>query len=484
MMRAPLLALAVALPALADTGNAVCARCHAAIARQYEQTGMARTSGRAGQTSPKEQFNHPNVTPDYRIHLGAASRQLEFFLGSGHIGRSYLFRKAGQLFQAPYSYYSAPAKWDLSPGYETKPYPELTRAVEPACLQCHASRLQPPAAAQPFLQPGVGCERCHGPGDRHAAAPAKANIVNPARLAPRARDSVCAQCHLTGAARVARAGRERFSYTPGQLLSDSIAVFVSPNPDISATSHYEKLAASQCKQRTGDALWCGSCHQPHSDTSPIYYNNKCISCHTTKPCQAGHKQDCVSCHMPKRAGERSIEHLAFTDHSIPRRPRTPQPTVIINELKEFWTGQATPRDTALAYAAAGLDSAVDLLRQAAPAHPTDIPLQLQLAQSYERRSEDAIAAAIYERVLKLDSANTTALINLGIFYIRNGKASQAMSLWQRALAATPALVNARLNLAVAQAQSGNSAAARKSLELLLDYEPQHPAALRLLQQLP
>jgi tetratricopeptide (TPR) repeat protein len=483
MIRA-LLALALALPAFADTGNAVCARCHAAIARQYEQTGMARTSGRAGQASPREQFNHPNITPDYRIHLDTAARQLEFFLGSGHIGRSYLFRKSGQLFQSPYSYYSAPQKWALSPGYETKPYPELTRAVEPACLQCHASRLQPAASAQPFLQPGVGCERCHGPGERHVAAPARANIVNPARLAPRARDSVCAQCHLTGAARVARAGRERFSYTPGQLLSDSIAVFVSAQSDISATSHYEKLAASQCKQRTGDALWCGSCHQPHSDSSPNYYNSRCQSCHTTKSCQAGHKQDCIACHMPKRAGERSIEHLAFTDHSIPRRPRTPQSQSISNDLKEFWTGQASPRDTALASASAGLDAAFDLLRQAAPAHPADVPLQLQLAQYYERRGEAAPAAALYERILKLDPANTTALINLGIYYISNGKPPQAISLWQRALAANPALVNARLNLAVAQAQSGDTAAARKSLALLLDYEPQHPAALRLLQQLP
>lgn len=103
--------LIAALPVWADTGNAVFARCHAAIDRQYAQTGMVQSSGRTGAPGFKESFGHANVTSTYELQLGGATRQLECFLGSGRIGRSYLFRKNGQLVQSPLSYYSEPKKW-------------------------------------------------------------------------------------------------------------------------------------------------------------------------------------------------------------------------------------------------------------------------------------------------------------------------------------------------------------------------------------
>ena len=469
-MRA-LLVFIAALPVWADTGNAVCARCHAAIARQYAQTGMAQSSGRTGAPGFKEAFGHLNVTSNYELQLGGASRQLEWFLGSGRIGRSYLFRKNGQLFQSPLSYYSEPKKWDISPGYENKPYMELTRAVEPACLQCHTSR------DRPFRDPGVTCERCHGPGDQHAAQPTKRNIVNPVKLPAEQRDSVCAQCHLTGAARVARVGG---AYTPGEKLSDSIAVFVQNASDVSATSHFEKLARSRCKQASGNKLWCGSCHTPHADSTPAHYRQQCQSCHAPGACKANAGDDCIACHMPKRAGAQSISHLAFTDHAIPRRAGAAVDPPASGTLKEFWTGIANPRDTALAYAAAGLDSAYPLLEQAAKTNPKDLPLLLQLAQF----SQEEKAAALYTQILQLDPANNTAAVNLGIHQIRQGKPKEAMALWLRALTRNPSLIGARMNLAVAQYQSGDPAAARLSLKAVLDYDPDHPAARRMLEQIP
>jgi hypothetical protein len=478
-MRA-LLVFIAALPVLADTGNAVCARCHAAIAKNYAATGMAQTSGRTGQSAFKEQFGHPNVTPTYQLQIEGATRQLEYFLGSGHIGRSYLFRKAGQLFQAPLSYYSAPKKWDTSPGYETKPYPELTRAVEPACLQCHAS------PSRPFVDSGVTCERCHGPGEKHAAAPGKRNIVNPASLPAEQRDSVCAQCHLTGAARIARPGRARGAFTPGEKLSDSIAVFIWDTPEgvePTATSHFEKLNRSRCRQSSGEKLWCGTCHEAHTDSTPAHYNQQCQTCHTEKKCTGSQSQNCIDCHMPKRAAARSVEHLAFTDHAIPHRPTEPS-TQTAQALREFWTGQASPRDTALAYAAANLDAAYPLLEEAAKANAKDIPLLLQLAQYHERGNAEEKAEKLYAQILLADPANTTAAVNLGTYKIRQGNAKEAMALWLQALARNPALISARLNLAVAQYQSGNPAAAKANLKTVLDYEPAHPAALRMLAQLP
>jgi hypothetical protein len=46
-------------------------------------------------------------------------------------------------FPQSMAWYAARAAWDLSPGYELSKQLFLTRPVELACLQCHASGLQP-----------------------------------------------------------------------------------------------------------------------------------------------------------------------------------------------------------------------------------------------------------------------------------------------------------------------------------------------------
>jgi tetratricopeptide (TPR) repeat protein len=250
-----------------------------------------------------------------------------------------------------------------------------------------------------------------------------------------------------------------------------------------ATSHFEKLNRSRCRQASGEKLWCGTCHEAHTDSTPAHYNQQCQSCHAEKKCTGSQSQNCIDCHMPKRAAARSVEHLAFTDHAIPRRP-TPPSTQTAQSLREFWTGQSNPRDTALAYAAANLDSAYPLLEEAAKANPKDIPLLLQLALYHERGNAEEKAEKLYGQILQIDPANTTAAVNVGTYRIRQGSAKEAMALWLQALARNPALISARLNLAVAQYQSGNSAAAKASLKTVLDYEPAHPAALRMLAQIP
>ena len=91
-------------------------------------------------------------------------------------------------------------------------------------------------------------------------------MVNPAKLAAERRDSVCAQCHLSGEVRVMRPGAAWDSYRAGDRLADSMTVFVRAgvSPGMRVTSHFEKLAQSACKRASGDRLWCGSCHDPHA----------------------------------------------------------------------------------------------------------------------------------------------------------------------------------------------------------------------------
>ena len=263
-----------------ETGSAVCATCHREIADAYRTTGMARSSGEVTGIESEGSFAHKPSGVRYRVYRKDAaawfsfdlgdvhgSRRLEYFIGSGTVGRSYLYSVDGFLYQAPVSWYSAPAKWDLSPGYQQYDPLYLTRGIEPVCLQCHASGVQAVAGTAngyrvpPFREGGVSCERCHGAGDAHVAGRGK--MINPAKLTPDRRDSICAQCHLSGEARIARAGMDG-TFRPGDLLSDSLVVFEwSGNADMNVTSHFERLSESACKKASGDRLWCGSCHDPH-----------------------------------------------------------------------------------------------------------------------------------------------------------------------------------------------------------------------------
>ena len=418
----------------------------------------------------------------------SASRALDWFIGSGHVGRNYLYARDGFLFQAPISYYSLAGRFAASPGYQQKPTIELTRPVTTACLQCHASRLQPVAGtanrfgAEPFLEGGVSCERCHGPGQQHVERAGQGVMVNPAKLPPARRDSICAQCHLTGAARVARVDPAQ-RYRPGDRLSDSIAVFVwggSGAAATSATNHFEQLASSACQRVAGAKLWCRTCHPVHGKAVEV--KTVCLGCHVSSKHKEENDGNCTACHMPRRVTEMG-DHVAYTDHSIARRPRPADVAPARVELRPFGGAKYDARDLALAYASAGVGAkALELLEKAAAQSPQDTAVLLQLAQLHDRAGQEEKAVPLYERVLRLDPGETTAAINLGGSLMKRSRTREAMALWESALRRNPGLIEARLNLAVARFRAGERDAALAELKLALEWEPDHAVARQLLDE--
>lgn len=276
-------------------GSRSCEPCHTQIYRSYVRTAMAASSGQAGigrrtETFTSSRFSDARSVYTYSVSLArdsllltiqkigsaneATTRRLAYFVGSGAVARSYLLDVDGFLYEAPVSYYAASQKWSFAPGYERYSYPFLARAVPPGCLECHASGVLPITDTQngyerpPFLEGGVSCERCHGPGLAHVRSAKPADIVNPAKLDPSRRDSVCDQCHLAGDVRIQRAGASA-EFHAGEKFSDWVAVFArdaGPN-QMTVTSHAANLAQSACKRASGDRLWCGSCHDAHSTPS-------------------------------------------------------------------------------------------------------------------------------------------------------------------------------------------------------------------------
>jgi hypothetical protein len=499
----------------AEVGSKACAACHAEIFARYSATGMATSSGLVGTGRFQENFDSAAFTDEasgaaYKIGKAGGKyeflfsksapalegkRDLEWFVGSGGIGRSYLFSVDGFLFQSPVSYYSSASRWGVSPGYQGKRTIDVTRGVETGCLQCHSSRINPAGgipnrfANPPFEEGGVSCERCHGSGRVHIERLGKGSIVNPAKLDPVRRDSICAQCHLTGVARIARGS----SYRPGEPLSNSLAVFVwgdTASSELTATSHGEKLQQSRCKQVSGDRLWCGTCHDPHSPPpaaqAGTYFRQKCLSCHKAEICKRG--EDCASCHMPK--GEvQTGEHIAFTDHSIPRTTGIRRQPVGKHELVSFWKIPVDERDLALAYAVVApvasevRSRAFELLKEAATRAPRDVMVLSQLAQFHDKMGDEEAAMALCERILRIDSSHPAAAANLATFLIKRGRATEAISLWEKALVRNPAATGTRMNLAVTQYRSGNLNGAAETLKKALEFDPDHELARKLLTEI-
>jgi len=428
-------------------------------------------------------------------------RELAYFVGSGAVARSYLIAVDGFLYEAPATYYSRQRSWGLSPGYDRYPYPFLTRAIAPACLECHATGVQPVQDTQngyqstPFLEGGVGCERCHGPGAAHAASGKAMDIVNPARLPAEQRDSVCAQCHLSGEIRVEHAGKSMSDFIAGAKLSDFAVAFVraTTSPGMKVTSHVENLAQSACNRESGNRLWCGTCHDPHYVPSPAekaaWFRSKCQACHVASECQ--HGNNCIACHMPA-SSVIDAEHVVYTDHSIPRRPvpRDRKPPAEA-PLVGFGGVPVNARDQGLAYAIVALREqnagysarAFDLLREAERQNPNEPQTLSYLADLYKSRKDDGNAALLYRSLYTIDPTQSIAPANLGAYQMEQGQYEEAIRFFEEALKISPALVLVRLNLARALIQLGQKAEARSVLEKALEFNPSFTAARKLLDQI-
>ena len=488
---------------------------------------MAHSSGRVGMAETLERFDTAGFRDSqnaytYRVSRQGAiysfefrqqgarqpiegRRQLDYFVGSGHAARSYLLNVDGFLYEAPVAYYTSTNSWNAAPGYAAYDYPYLNRTVLPGCLQCHASGIQPISgtqnafAAPPFREGGVGCERCHGPGSEHIAAGKP--MINPARLAAAERDSICEQCHLSGEVRVPKAGKDELTFQPGDRLADSVTVFVrgGSGARMRVTSHVEDLAQSACKKASGEKLWCGTCHDPHAMPAAAemaaYFRSKCLTCHQSSQCRAAPaarqatSDDCITCHMPRNPTT-DVDHVVFTDHSIPRRKASVTTPATDAILTPFAGGPAGARDLGLAYAILGqrehveayLERAFGLLQEAAARGEADAQALAYLAEFYRDRKDDAHALPLYEQSWSLDSTQAPVAAALGAYRMQRGNLEEAIRFWNQALAINPALLLVRANLATALQRTGHPDQAQAVMRKALEFNPSFQEARDFLER--
>ena len=535
LVYALLVAIASGAEGAESVGSQACASCHAAIYRSFMRTQIAQSSGPVGTAEAKEQFDRTEFRDSsgafaYTVGRDAGGyyfefrqqvtsqrpvtspaiegrRPLAYFVGSGTAARSYIINVDGFFYEAPVAYFRSLASWRSAPGVAQLDYPYLTRPILPGCLQCHASGIRRIAGTQnayaspPFSEGGVACERCHGPGSDHISTGKP--MVNPVKLAAAARDSICEQCHLSGEIRVPKVGKDEPVLNPGDRLADSLSVFVRAGSEaqLRVTSHAENLAQSVCKRMSGEKLWCGTCHDPHSVPTPAekvaYFRGKCLTCHQTSSCSAAQAlrrangDNCAGCHMPRNPTS-DIDHVVFTDHAIPRRPASVSASPsMYADLVPFGGGKTSARDLGLAYVMVGLregnptylDRAFRLLQDAVAQGARDPQTLLYLAQLYRDRSDDAHARPLYEEVWRMDGEQYAAGAALGAYQMQAGNFEEAIRLWRQTLAISPALLLVRQNLATALLRTGRPDQAQEALRKALEFNPSFQPAKDLLNQI-
>ncbi|HEX6728781.1 MAG TPA: multiheme c-type cytochrome [Pyrinomonadaceae bacterium] len=242
---------------------------------------------------------------------------IEYAIGQGRMGQTYVLRHNGNFYESRVSFYNDIRGLDFTIGSPRSVPSSLDEAFGRRlassevvnCFSCHATGATSGQQLQlDNLTHGVRCETCHGPGAPHVAAikdgePGSQLIFNPGRLGgDEQTQQFCAACHR---------GNDEFSSLQKMGMDN---VRFQPY----------RIFHSNCYSDDQN-IRCTACHNPHEPLreGAAYYDSRCLACHTLKgqqnisgkssSCPVATK-DCVSCHMPKV--EIKNAHFAFTDHYI------------------------------------------------------------------------------------------------------------------------------------------------------------------------
>jgi photosynthetic reaction center cytochrome c subunit len=475
-------------------GASRCQFCHRSEVEGYARSAMAHSLRRAGHepdgtvdTPDAKITMHSSLTGYWqRLQSGGdiATYRIDYVIGSGNHASGYLLDLADHLFQSPVAYYKSRHAYDLAPGYEGLPNPDFTRPVADGCLFCHSgTALHISGTSNQYRSPAfsaeaITCERCHGSAEKHLRDPRAGTIINPAKLEPAARDSVCEQCHLLGVGRVLNPGEKFGDFRPGQRLEDIFTTYCNALPPgteagkFKVISHVEQLARSTCARKSNAQLWCGTCHDPHNTPlEPVqFYRSKCLSCHTGKfsGSHPGRNSNCISCHMPRRDAKDG-GHTAFTDHRIQRHPE-PQPDLPGDLDITAWREPATDlqkRNLGIAYVNVGAERrsppflirGYGMLTEVQNQFSTDHEVFTAMGTALLLAKQSSEAELAFERALQLNPDSVTGETNAASAYLQAGDLGRAIAHLERAVAIDPLHLPADAPLIDLYKRQGNLAKA-------------------------
>jgi len=551
------------------TEPSACRPCHQAIFDRYAATPMGRsfylpdpkrdvaawnnaTFHHKASNQHFEMFRRDGkpFVRRFRIENGRRAdlleREVTHVMGSGERAVSLLHQTPeGRIYELPVAWYSQEKAWAMAPGYDRPHHAGFSRQVNHKCMFCHNAYVDvPPQTARTGwdadvlfprnLPLGIDCQRCHGPGARHAATKSPSDIIHPGKLSPQRSLEVCMQCHYeTTTFRLPesyrRFGRPFYSYRPGEPLGDYIVHF----DHAPGTGHEEKfeivsaayrLFQSRCFSESAGRMTCLTCHSPHGERPRTA--DRCAGCHpSVSRHAAGTSGDCVSCHMPRRRTE-DVVHVVMTDHKISRRPPPGDlvaPRREKTEAEQTYRGEVVqvyppprPEDriyTGIAQVKEGanLEAGIRILEATLNRTPLSVPepyFELGDALRVAGRVTDAVhayrkalaadpafpqawnnlanvladagktadAVDAYRQAIRLTPWDSEYHVNLGLTFLGAGRIAEARAAMVAAVRANPWSADAHANLGAVLLSIGEYAAARAELEEALAIEPGHVRA--------
>jgi hypothetical protein len=297
-------------------GSSKCAQCHGAKYESYQDTWHAKILRPASDETLLGDFD--STDPDLTF-----GRDDVFYAIGGQFSQRYLIEIEGEL-------YVLPAQWNVAAEEWVAYHPDdwRERPYSKYCAGCHTTGFD--ASSGRWVEEGVQCEACHGPGLEHVALAGNTDyIVNPALSEFDQQTEICGQCHLRGNDPT---GEYHFpiDFRPdGPLpLDEAFISTTDPDafwPDGSSKKHHQEY---QDWELSGHAagVACVYCHVSHSPGETLHQtrfvgNHRCVICHEQKKDPALHipyhplgELICTDCHMPTLA-EAAIAEYNFDIHS-------------------------------------------------------------------------------------------------------------------------------------------------------------------------
>lgn len=523
-------------------GDDDCALCHSEIFKSFKQTGMGRSfytpaaidlstevARNAHVYDSTSNFHYEVLLREGQLHqieyrldgngrrTHELARAADYVMGSGNHARTFLTNENGFIWEMPLTWFAQKKSWGMSPGYAYV-NSRFSRPVVAGCMNCHNSYADyVPHSGNRYgeVPLGIGCERCHGPGELHVAkqyqtkSPARTGldrtIVNPRHLAPERQMDVCYQCHLQGEVRVLKDGKAENDFRPGMSLREVRSIYVlenSPPGDFRVASHGERLALSACFKQSNGTLTCMTCHNPHQATSVTprsSFNAACMKCHsvTTLSAQAQHHErgDCIACHMPQ-GNTSDVVHVNFTDHWIQKKRFVAQavPADTAIGLRDFFN--ETDHDAGLRLGIAYLryyeiarkstaffERALVLLQKGVEKNPQHTSGRFHLGLAYAYQNNLAAAEHAFRTLSETEPQDPLVFFEWAKTLNRMGKIETARAAYQSSLGLWPDNAPALTQLGMLYLQEEKSAQARASFERALTVQPSYVPAHNALGEL-
>lgn len=436
-------------------------------------------------------------------------QQVSYIFGSGQHTQSHAFLRNGQLFQIPLTWYAQKGTWDLPPGFERGNNSRFERTLDLECVSCHNSLPQMKKGSDRVffkMEKGIGCERCHGPGELHVYRRSRGlsdtladgtdpSIVHPGRLSWERQIDLCQRCHLQGL-NVLKSGKTFADFRPGMVLGDVFDIFLplyeGKEGRFDMANHAQRLQKSECfiQSNSGKGqlrLTCITCHNPHLSvkvTGKAVFNEACLQCHQSKGCslpiQKRNEKDnnCSGCHMPA-SGTDDIPHVTIHDHWIrkPLKESTKEAATVLAGLYSVNSTSVNDKEMLKAYLLYyekfdknpfWLQKASEILKKGG--------VDDQIHYAYLKK-DFVLVRSLSESWLKENQPNAWTEYRLGEAFLEKGEYQNAAFWFERSVKNAPDAFEWKSKLAVSLSGAGRLKEAETHFMAVLKVHPLYPHAL-------